>query len=177
MSPLLLIGAAFAGVPVDCAWSDGVPWCTASVQIDAPLATVDGILSDFDGLPDIFPRIQSSSRLEDSVIYVVLEMPFPLAPRDYIARFTREEVGGEVRLHWVAAEHPAAPQTTGRVRLLSTAGTWTLRPDSTQTTEVIYRWNAELGGDIPTWALPRAWQMQGDEVLGRLKSAAESAGK
>ncbi|MFT5681941.1 MAG: putative membrane protein [Myxococcota bacterium] len=173
MSALFLIGAASAGVPVDCAWSEGVPWCTASVTIDAPAAQVEGILSDFSGLPSIFPRIESSSQLDENIIHVVLEMPFPLAPRDYVAKFTREEAAGETRLHWIAVEHPAAPLSEAHVRLLSTAGTWTIRPDSETTTEVIYRWNAELGGDVPSWALPRAWQMQGDEVLGRLKVAAE----
>ena len=173
ISAFFLIGAASAGEPVDCAWSEGMPWCTATVTIDAPTAKVEGILSNFSGLPDIFPRIDSSSVLAENTIYVVLEMPFPLVPRDYIAKFTREEVGDEVRLHWVAVEHPDAPPPESRVRLLNTAGTWTLRAETESSTEVIYRWNAELGGDVPSWALPRAWQLQGDEVLGRLKSAAE----
>ena len=175
MNLLLLSLTAFAGssIPVDCVWLEGMPWCTATVQIDAPIASVEAVLSDFNGLPAVFPRIQSSTRLAENTIHVILEMPFPLAPRDYIARFTREMSGDEVRLSWTAAEHPAAPLSEDAVRLLHTAGSWTLRPLSDAQTEVCYYWNAELGGDVPNWALPRAWQMQGDEVLGRLRSAAE----
>jgi len=177
MSAVLLIGAAAAEVPLDCAWQEGMPWCSASVQIDAPASSVNRILTNLDGLEHVFPRIATSSPLTADTIYVVLEMPFPLAPRDYVAQFTRTEVGGEVRLSWEAVVHPSAPPGVGNVRLHHTAGVWTIRPLSESRTEVLYRWNADLGGDIPSWALPRAWQMQGDEVLGRLKVAAEDAAK
>ena len=104
-------------------------------------------------------------------------MPFPLAPRDYIAKFTRTPTAAGFTLSWEATEHPDAPMTDACVRLLHTAGTWTVEPLSESQSTVHYRWNAELGGDVPGWALPRAWQMQGDEVLGRLKTAAEASAR
>jgi hypothetical protein len=178
MSLLLLwTRAAAADVSVDCAPQEGMPWCSASVEIQAPVSRIDGILTNLDGLEDVFPRIESSILLSPDTLYVVLEMPFPLVPRDYVARFTRQEADGAVSLSWEAALHPDAPQGVGNVRLPHTAGVWTIRPLSADRTEVRYQWNADLGGDIPSWALPRAWQMQGDEVLGRLKVAAEGASK
>lgn len=175
LTALLALSTASAGVPVDCVQSEGQPWCTATVTVDASAATIDVILADLEGLPGIFPRIESATLLEPMTIYVVLEMPFPLAPRDYIAAFSRAEQDGEIQLRWSAVEHPDAPPDGRSVRLIHTAGTWTLKPISPTQTAVTYYWNAALGGDVPTWALPRAWQMQGDEVLGRLKAAAESA--
>jgi hypothetical protein len=38
-------------------------------------------------------------------------------------------------------------------------------------TEVTYTWNGELLGDFPNWALTRAWETQGEEVLTWLKDA------
>ena len=38
-------------------------------------------------------------------------------------------------------------------------------------TELIYTWNGELLGDFPNFALTRAWQEQGNEVMGWLKEA------
>ena len=177
MSMLLLIGTAAAEMPMECVWQEGTPWCTASVQIDAPVSSVAGVLKNLDGLERVFPRVTTSSLLSSDIVYVVLEMPFPLAPRDYIAKFTRQEADGGVRLSWEATVHPDAPAGEGHVRLPHTAGAWDIRPLSDSRAEVIYRWNADLGGDIPSWARPKAWQIQGEEVLGRLKAAAEGASK
>ena len=38
-------------------------------------------------------------------------------------------------------------------------------------TEITYTWNGELLGDFPDWALTRAWEQQGSEVIAWLKEA------
>ncbi len=159
-------------IEVACGERDGAPWCRAAMTVDASAAAVAEVIADVARYPEVFPRVTSVTELEPDVVHVVLGMPFPLIPRDYVARFSRREDGGGVWLSWEAVEHPDAPQLD-TVRLTDSAGAWRVKPLPAGGSEVVYTWNAELGGDVPAWALRRAWRMQGLEVLGNLSAAVQ----
>ena len=180
-----LVGAALAAAPaglggwqvvasgpvwVGCTRYGGDPWCQARATIDAGVGEIDAVLRDFAGYPRVFPRVGAVRVLAADTVYFSLAMPFPLADREYVARFARRVEGETVRFDWESVES-AVPRTDA-VRLAEFAGTWTLRPEGGGTA-VTYTWQADLGGDVPAWALPRAWATQGNEVLSKLAAAVE----
>lgn len=153
-------------VEVGCTQAGGEPWCRAVATVPAPLASVRAKLLDFPGYVETFARVTRVALLAPDVVWVTMDLPFPLADRDYVARFTTVEERGVVRIHWHAAEHAGAPRGAA-IRLERTAGTWTLEPVP-DGTRVTYTWHGGLGGDVPSAALPTAHALQGQEVLGGL---------
>lgn len=149
---------------VSCTREAGVPWCRSEAVLPASPDAVEAILTDFSGYTQVFKRVTSCRVLEPRVVHVTLDMPSPLSDRDYIAKFERREEGADRVFSWVAVEHPLAPPGDA-VRLLRSAGEWRLSPAAGGKTRLTYTWEAELGGDIPEWALPRAWAIQGGEVV------------
>ncbi|MEE2752019.1 MAG: SRPBCC family protein [Myxococcota bacterium] len=152
--------------PVGVAWVElqEIPWCRAVYTIAKPIGELEGLVQDFEHYPQIFLRLNEVRVLEENVVYVKLDMPFPVANRDYVARFVREVVGEEIRFSWSAVEHKEAPLVDA-IRLGRAAGQWRLKPLDSNNTEVTYTWNGELLGDFPDWALTRAWETQGTEVM------------
>ena len=66
-----------------------------------------------------------------------------------------------------------APENNTYVRLVNAAGRWKLTPESKKTTLVSYTWNGELLGDFPKFALERAWETQGNEIIHWIADALE----
>ena len=152
--------------PVAVQWAqvEDIPWCRAIYNIAKPIGELESLVRDFEHYPQIFLRLNEVRVLEANVVYVKLDMPFPVANRDYVARFVREVEGEEVRFSWSAVEHKGAPLVDA-IRLGRAAGQWRLKPLDSNATEVTYTWNGELLGDFPNWALTRAWETQGTEVM------------
>lgn len=158
-------------VVVDCATVDGLPWCRASALIDAPLADLRAVVLDFDNYPRRFPRIHEVRALAPDVKYLRLDLPSPLADRDYCARFRFEvDAAAWFRVSWFAVSHDAAPPLEGVVRLRRAAGAWELVAGPSGT-RVVYTWEGELDGALEDWMLARARAMTGAEVLGGLAHA------
>ena len=63
------------------------------------------------------------------------------------------------------------PKFNSSIRLPNAAGEWYLRRIDDTSTEVVYTWNGELGGDFPSFALTRAWTTQGNEMIVWLKES------
>ena len=155
---------------VKCA-ADGTPWCESTFQIECGLTTVEGLLSDFSRYPVTFPRVLSANVLEPDVVHIRVDMPFPLYARDYIAHFRRQKLDNGVRFWWTSVTHTEAPEREDTVRLPNAAGSWTVEQQQVGQSMVHYFWNAEIGLDIPSWALPRARRTQGQEVMYWLQDA------
>lgn len=144
------------------------PWCEATLDIAASPEAIRAILMDFSRYPQVFPRVRSALPVAGGRgVQVTLGMPFPLADRDYVV-----EMQGDP-LHFVAMPLPH-PEVPGVVRLPDFAGRWHLVPsEEGEGTQVRYLWHTDLGADIPAWAVQRAWVTQGNEILLRLRDAAE----
>lgn len=155
---------------VKCA-ADGRPWCSSSFQMSCGLETLEGLLSDFSMYSETFPRVLSATELEANIVHIRVDMPFPLYPRDYIAHFRRTETQNGVMFWWTSVVHSKAPEREDTVRLPNAAGSWTIERQSAEQSMVHYFWNAEIGLDIPDWALPRARRTQGQEVMFWLQDA------
>ena len=142
------------------------PWCEGEITIAVSPERVLAELSDFEQYPQLFPRVRTATIISEEIRHLSLAMPFPLQDRDYAIAVTIEEES----IYFVPAPFPITPNV---VRLPDFAGRWVLTPDGPNQTVVRYIWHTDLGADIPSWAIRRAWSIQGNEVLGRLKLALE----
>jgi hypothetical protein len=150
---------------VGCTTAEGSSWCRSVATVAAPVDRLEGILRDFAHYPQVFLRVKRATVVDANVVRILLDMPSPLSDRDYVARFTRSTDGSDVVFRWAAVEHPSAPEVPEAVRLKRAAGEWRLTPQDDGSTRVTYTWNGEMDGDFPAWALSRAHQTQGNEVL------------
>lgn len=159
-------------VHVECTESEGQPFCRSTAVFEAEIGVLRQTLLSMDESSDKFDSIVSVDKLDEDVMRVVMDFPWPLADREYVAKYSREdrEDGGMV-LSWVHTEHPKAGDPGGNVRLTEFAGSWTLSPEADGRTRVEYLWHGEYGGALPDGGLNMARKKTGQESLKDLAKA------
>lgn len=185
MFALSLVGLLWAGPPaggwqvltegdvtVSCSRAGSEPWCRATGLIAAPADVVYGLLDDIGGHARIFERIAVSEEYAPGRAHQVVELPFPLESRDYLVQLTRAREGADRVITFGSITAPEVPAQG--LRLGRFAGEFRVHPRPDGTTEFSYLWEAELGPDVPDWALPVAWEAQGTEIVRGLRVAAEA---
>lgn len=160
-------------VHVECTEVSGEPFCRSTAVFEAEPQALRDTLGSMADHVDEFESILEVQKLGDGdIMHVVMDFPWPLADRDYVAKYTQKDLeNGGMVLEWTAASHPEAPATDDRVRLDNFQGSWTLTPKD-GTTEVVYLWHALYGGSLPNQALNTARKKTGQEALKDLASAA-----
>ena len=138
---------------------------------DKTMKKISNIIEDIENYPNVFKRITMARILDDDIAHVVLDMPFPFSSRDYIIQFVEDKSHTYWIFNFKAVTHNDAPVNDKYVRLLNAAGEWLIKPISNNETAIAYTWNGELLGDFPSWALPRAWKTQGNEIIDWLNEA------
>lgn len=151
----------------------GFPICQAETELVFPLSIISEMIEDVENYPNVFLRVTESRELENDVVHIMLDMPFPFAGRDYIIKYNKHKFGDEWSFRFSAIQHENAPVQKGYVRLIHAAGEWKLTKINAQRTKVAYTWNGELLGDFPTWGLNSAWIEQGNEMMNWLNDALE----
>ena len=162
--------------PVWIGWLDDgkFQWCRASSTIPASIEEIQKIIEDKKNYPNVFKRVESATIITDEIVHIILDMPFPFYGRDYIVSYTQFQEKNEMVYRFIAVENSEIPVRQDYVRLINAAGEWRLNSLDSSRIEVTYIWNGELLGDFPEWALTRAWETQGDEVLTWLKEAVQN---
>jgi hypothetical protein len=136
-------------VRIDCADVPGRPYCRSTAVIGVPLAVATRTFEELDRHQDKMGAITLVERLEADVLHVVMDYPFPLSDRDYVARFTRRaESDGTVVYAWTPIEHAAAPPLEGVVRLTWLDGEWRFAAEGSHT-RLTYVWESDPGGNLP----------------------------
>ena len=153
--------------------SEGIDWCRSESILEAPISDIRKIVEDKGNYPKIIKSIESTQIISDEIVYIVVDMPFPFASRDYVVKYIKEEVGDDFIYSYYAVIHPDAPSNNNYVRLIRSSGEWRLRSVDSTHTAFTYTWNGELLGNFPDWALPRAWKEQGIEVITGFQKAVE----
>lgn len=153
--------------------SEGIDWCRSESILEAPISDICKIVEDKRNYPKIIKSIESTQIISDEIVYIVVDMPFPFASRDYVVKYIKEEVGDDFIYSYYAVIHPDAPSNNNYVRLIHSSGEWRLRSVDSTHTAFTYTWNGELLGNFPDWALPRAWKEQGIEVIMGFQKAVE----
>ena len=146
-----------------------IQWSQARSTISASKQKIEAIIKDKPNYPNVFKRVESAQIITDEIVHISLDMPFPFSNRDYVVSYSQNHDGEDIIYRFHAVNHPDAQLSEGYVRLVNAAGEWRLHPLAINSTEVSYTWNGELRGDFPDWALTRAWETQGEEVMGWLR--------
>ena len=149
----------------------GFPICTAETILPFSLKSISAVVENVAEYPNVFLRVTRSKALEDDVVHIMLDMPFPFSGRDYIIKYNKHKFGSAWTFQFSAVEHENAPPEKGHVRLIHAAGEWKLTEINPNETKVAYTWNSELLGDFPEWGLSRAWVTQGNEMMAWLNDA------
>ncbi len=149
----------------------GFPICKAETILPLPLKTISAIIENVENYPNVFLRVTKSRVLEDDVVHIMLDMPFPFSGRDYIVKYSKYKFGSKWTFKYSAIKHQDAPLQKNHVRLVHAAGEWKLTKIKSNKTKVSYTWNGELLGDFPSWALERSWKTQGNEMMEWLNDA------
>ena len=188
ISTLLIVSFSFAiKIPlnVDTNWEslknravviewqeyDGFPFCRATKTVSATMEELTELLEDKENYYKIFDRIEYSKLLNPEIVHIKLDMPFPFSGRDYIVKYTKNNIDNNSVYSFEATTEIEISIDDDYVRLVNASGGWILHPIDDQTTELTYMWNGELLGDFPNWALTRAWVEQGNEVMAWIEDA------
>ena len=150
---------------------DGFPFCRATKTISATMEKITQLLEDKENYYKIFDRIEYSKPLTSEIVHIKLDMPFPFSGRDYIVKYTKNNIENDFIYSFTATTEIEISIDDDYVRLVNASGGWILHPIDAQTTELTYMWNGELLGDFPDWALTRAWVEQGNEVMTWIEDA------
>jgi hypothetical protein len=159
---LLLTAAALAVPPESATWTivasspvrircttwQGQPYCQSTGVISAPVNQAVATFRELDRYQSRMGAISTIARLEPDVLHIVMDYPFPLDDRDYVARFTYAEREGGHVFAWQPVEHPKAPASTEAVRLTWLEGEWRFAAEGAGT-RVTYVWQADPGGSLP----------------------------
>ncbi len=159
-----------APVRVECTTWQEAPWCRATGVFGAAPATVASTLEAMDRHTEVFHALVQIEQLAPGLVHAVLDYPSPLADREYVARYESRTDGQTQIYAWAPATHAGASLDPDRVLLSEMAGEWQLTPEGPGT-QVIYLWQADIGGSPPAWALPRARKLTGTSVLQDLAKA------
>lgn len=136
-------------VKIECADYQGKPYCRSTGVIGAPVDVAAKTFEQLDLHVDKMGSIASVTRLESDVLHVVMDYPFPLDDRDYVARFVHTVDGtGTHVFAWTPITHASAPAADGIVRLSWLDGEWRFAPEGANT-RVTYVWEADPGGSLP----------------------------
>ena len=142
---------------------EGKYWCESRIILPFEIDHISYMINDKEKYPDIFKRIVET-QVYGNVVYINLDMPFPFSSRDYIVKYSEHHHDNTKIYRWKHTEEVDVPIKDNCVRLFNAEGEWKLT-SMNNGTKVVYRWNGELSGDFPDWALSRAWREQGTEVL------------
>ena len=122
---------------------------------------------------NIFDRVTESKEVGDDMVYIRIDMPFPVSDRDYLVRYTVNKDLEIASYKFQTIKEYDFPVFDGSVRLENAAGEWYLKKIDGSSTQVVYTWNGDLGGSFPSYALTRAWDKQGNEMIIWLKESLE----
>ena len=146
-------------------------WGKAKIRLDFSVEQISSVLDDHNNYTNIFKRMTRCEINEDGIVYVVLDMPFPISHRDYVVYYKQFKENKHKIYQYYSTTHNDFPIDPNNIRLIRATGEWRLIPIDKNTTNLIYIWNGELLGDFPDFALHRAWAEQGDEVMNWLKES------
>ena len=152
---------------------DGYPICQTTSLLPFSLESIASVIEDVENYPNIFKRIHKTEILQNDIVHIMLDMPLFLSNRDYVIQYKKQKSQETWEFTFNAVEHFDAPENNTYVRLVNAAGRWKLTPESKKTTLVSYTWNGELLGDFPKFALERAWETQGNEIIHWIADALE----
>ena len=150
-----------------------ISWCRTISTFSFSMDKIAKMIEDKENYYNIFDRVTQSRVVGDDIVYIRIDMPFPISDRDYLVRYTTEKTRDIASYKFEAVKEYDFPLFSSSVRLENAAGEWYLEKIDDSSTYVVYTWNGDLGGSFPSYALTRAWDKQGNEMINWLKESLE----
>ena len=147
------------------------PIVRAKTVIEHPISNIAKIIGNLESYPTVFKRIKEAKKLDDDIVQIIIDMPFPFDGRDYVVKFSIEESENKWQLIYSSVIHPNGKPIDKHIRLPNAAGIWKLKKIDSNKTEATYIWNGELLGNFPDIALDKAWIRWGKEIFDWLNDA------
>jgi hypothetical protein len=132
----------------------------AEADLAAPVKDIQDTLTTMDRFPKFLPYVRSAkevSREGDGSVFTYTELGFPvISDRDYVVHVWLDEGvqadgTGVYRTHWAAAPDKL-PERGSIVRVKVNEGSWEVTPKDETKSHVVYKFAADPGGMLPTWA-------------------------
>lgn len=132
----------------------------AEADLDAPVKDIQDALTTMDRFAHFLPYVKAAkevSREADGSVYTYTELGLPvISDRDYVVHVWLDEGvnpdgSGSYRCHWVAAPD-RLPERDSLVRVKVNEGSWEVTAKDDGKSHVVYRFAADPGGLLPTWA-------------------------
>lgn len=157
--------------PIKVEWREykNFPISKAEITLTHTIEKIASIIQDVDNYPTIFERVTNTRHLDENVVQIILDMPFPFSGRDYIVEYFIENSQNHWVFSFTSVKHSKGIIEPDHVRLPNASGIWILKRLGPKRTKVIYGWNGELLGNFPEFGLEQAWITQGTEVLSWLE--------
>ena len=148
-----------------------ISWCRSISTLPFSMDKIAKMIENKGNYYNIFDRVTQSKVVGDDMVYIRVDMPFPISDRDYLVRYTIEKTSDIASYKFEAVKEYDFPVFSSSVRLENAAGEWYLERVNDSSTQVVYTWNGDLGGSFPSYALTRAWDKQGNEMINWLKES------
>ena len=129
----------------------------ATMTVKSRLSSVLAVIGDVSSFPRWLYLCRSAVTLSSSdetrlINYIVLDMPWPLLDRDSLIVASPSQNKStrriEIKMH---AEPKYVLKVSGRVRIETMYGRWSLTPVGSGEVNIIYEMTADPGGNIPKW--------------------------
>ena len=65
-----------------------IDWCRTSSTLPYGFDEISSMIEDLANYYEIFDRVTESRVVGDDIVYIRVDMPFPLSDRDYIVKYT-----------------------------------------------------------------------------------------
>lgn len=128
----------------------------AVTTVNAPVNAVVSAIYEAEAMTGWWPDCAEARKVKvvspsQWYAYFVTKLPFPLSNRDTVNLFSAaQNPTSKVVILRITGVPDFMPAQSGKVRLPSLKGSWTLTPKG-ETTEVQYQLHANPGGNIPAW--------------------------
>ena len=150
-----------------------ISWCRTISTLPFEINKISKMIEDKGNYYNIFDRVTESREVGDDMVYIRIDMPFPISDRDYLVKYTVNKDLEMASYKFQTVKEYDFPVFSSSVRLENAAGEWYLKKIDPSSTQVVYTWNGDLGGSFPSYALTRAWDKQGNEMIIWLKESLE----
>lgn len=131
----------------------------AVTKVKASLKSLTALINDPKAGTSLYFQCSKVKALKQkgpttSYIYSVMDMPWPLSDRDFIAyrTLTQNKKNNAVTLKFKGIPN-YMPSKPGMVRMAKLKGYWRLTPGKKGFVNVVYQSIAEPGGSVPDWVV------------------------
>ena len=128
----------------------------ANVIVDAPISKAVALFEDEKQIRRWYFQCVRSELVENEgpqkeIIYLILHLPWPVAPRDFVFRRTKSEDPANGTISYSLTALPnRLPMVKGMIRVKSIESVWRFTPLPNGQTEVYFQQHTDPAGSIPS---------------------------